>query len=124
MDILLKSRKINIAIIGSRTFNDYERLKTTFEKLNTEYKFATIVSGGAKGADKLAEKIAEEFQIKMIIFLANWEKHNKKAGILRNFDIINNSDVVLACWDGQSKGTKHAIELTTKLNKKLYLIRF
>lgn len=111
---------MKLAIIGSRTFNDYELLKKECDNLNIE----EIISGGAKGADSLGEKYAIENNIKFTIFKPDWKKYGKRAGFLRNIDIINSCDSVLAFWDGNSKGTQHSINLGHKHNKPVTIIRF
>ena len=110
---------MNIAIIGSRGFSNYELVKTTLEK----YEAKLIVSGGAKGADTLGERWALENGIPTKIFLPDWEKQGKSAGYIRNKDIIANSDIVIAFWDGISKGTKHSIDIATNAGKQLIVIR-
>ena len=109
---------MKVAVIGSRDFNDYEEVKQTLSTIN----ITLLVSGGAKGADTLGERYAKEHNIETKIFLPDWEKHGKKAGFLRNTDIINESDLVIAFWDGQSKGTKDSIEKAFKSEKKLLII--
>lgn len=111
---------MKLAIIGSRTFNDYGVLKKECDNLIIE----EIISGGAKGADSLGEKYAIENNIKFTIFKPDWKKYGKRAGFLRNIDIINSSDSVLAFWDGNSKGTQHSINLAHKHNKPVTIIRF
>jgi hypothetical protein len=112
---------MKLAIIGSRTFNDYELLKTTI--LN-KFEFSTIekiVSGGAKGADTLGERFAAEFNILFEVFPADWKKHGRAAGYIRNTTIIQSADTVIAFWDGTSRGTKHSIDLAKKLRKELFV---
>lgn len=111
---------MKLAIIGSRTFNDYDVLKKECDNLNIE----EIISGGAKGADSLGEKYAIENNIKFTIFKPDWKKYGKRAGFLRNTDIINSCDSVLAFWDGNSKGTQHSINLAHKHNKPVTIIGF
>jgi len=137
---------MKIAIVGSRDFSDYQLLKQTvsdyiYKMGSKEDCFAknciecdcnkipfycedgiTIISGGARGADSLAEKFADDFGMQMLIFLANWNLYGKSAGMIRNNDIIKNADVVFAFWDGQSRGTANSIKLAKEQNKKLYII--
>ena len=78
---------IRIIIAGSRTFNNYPLLKKTLDEcisnLETNEEIQ-IVSGGARGADKLGEKYAKERGYSLKIFPANWDKYGKRAGYLRN----------------------------------------
>lgn len=105
---------MKVAVVGSRGFNNYERLKETLDKINN---CTTIVSGGADGADSLAKRYAEEHFLGYIEFLPNWNKFGKPAAFKRNVQIINESEYVVAFWDGSSKGTKHSIDLAAKQNK-------
>ena len=111
---------MKLAIIGSRTFTKYELLKETLEKYKS--KINLVVSGAAQGADSLGEKWALENNIKTLIFPADWNKHGKKAGFIRNEDIIKNCDACIAFWDGVSKGTKHSISLCEKYNKPVKIV--
>lgn len=113
---------MNIAIIGSRTFNDYELVKSTLTPYAS--KIDTIVSGGAKGADTLGEKWANENNKKTLIFLPEWDKYGKSAGYIRNNDIVKNSDGVIAFWDGRSKGTQHSFSLCKQLEIPIKIVKF
>ena len=106
------------AVVGTRTFNDYELLKETLDK----YVIKKIISGGAKGADKLAEKYAKDNNIDIVIFLPDWAKYGKRAGPLRNILIVNECDTLIAFWDGESLGTKSSIDIAKDNNKKLIII--
>lgn len=110
---------MKIAVIGSRTFNNYEIVKEELTKIEN---ISLIVSGGAKGADSLGVKFAKENNIPYKEFLPDWNKHGKSAGFIRNHDIIKNSELVVAFWDGKSKGTKHSIDLARKMNIELKIV--
>ena len=105
---------MKLAVVGSRTFNDYDLLKNKLIQINERVPITLIISGGAHGADKLAEKWAAENKIETLIFLPDWKKYGKSAGFIRNKDIIQACDAVVAFWDGKSKGTKHMIQLAHK----------
>jgi hypothetical protein len=109
---------MKVAVIGSRNFNDYEKVKQVLSTKN----ITLLVSGGAKGADTLGQKYAEEHDIETKIFLPDWEKYGKKAGFLRNSDIINESELVIAFWDGFSKGTLDSLKKAKKENKNILII--
>jgi hypothetical protein len=111
---------MKLAIIGSRTFNDYSLLEETLSKYKD--KITLVVSGGAKGADFLGEKWANKNKIKTLIFYPDWDKHGKKAGFIRNENIIKNCDGCVAFWDRESKGTKHSLELCEKYSKPYKII--
>ena len=113
---------IKIGVIGSRSFNDYELLKRTLD----EYlgKVWIIVSGGAKGADSLGEKWAIDNNIKTCIYKPDWDTYGKQAGFIRNKDIVEDSDILIAFWDGLSRGTEHSINLAKKMNKEVRIVYF
>ncbi|MFW6226284.1 MAG: DUF2493 domain-containing protein [bacterium] len=115
---------MKIAVIGSRNFTDYELLKSKLDKIHERKIITCIVSGGAKGADKLSERWADENGIEKLIFIPDWNKYGKRAGFLRNEDIIKNADAVVAFWDGVSKGTQHGINLSKKHEKSCLIVKF
>lgn len=115
---------MKVAIIGSRGFTDYKNLSIFIRKNIFPDKIDLIISGGAKGADTLAEKFAKEYNIETLIFKPDWTNFGLKAGMIRNKDIINHSDIVFAFWDGRSKGTKNSLELAKKFKKKIYLYQY
>lgn len=69
-----------------------------------------IVSGGAKGADTYAREYAMKNNIPLIEFLPYYRKYGRKAPLLRNLQIVDNCDFLLAFWDGISRGTKFTID--------------
>ena len=77
-----------------------------------------FVSGGARGVDSFAESIVDS-TVKKTIFKPDWDKYGKSAGFIRNKLIIDEADMVLAFWDGSSKGTKHSIDLAIAAGKPL-----
>ena len=106
---------MTLGIVGSRTFRDYNLLWSHIRKNLKVQDIGLIVSGGAQGADKLGERFAYEHNIPTKIFLPDWEKYGKRAGFVRNAEIVALADEVIAFWDGSSRGTKHTIQLC-KLN--------
>lgn len=110
---------MKVAIIGSRSLI-IENLGKYIPDGITE-----IVSGGASGVDKCAEKYAAETGISLTVFLPEYSKYGRAAPIIRNKQIIEYSDCVVALWDGVSRGTKNIIDECMKVNKKVdvYLIK-
>ena len=115
---------MRVAVVGSRDFNDYKILCAVIDELRTIYKFTAIVSGGANGADSLAEKYAEDNNIEMKVFPAKWKELGKKAGYVRNIEIWDDSDMGVAFWDGKSRGTAHSFDISKRQNKKLYVFNY
>lgn len=108
------------AVIGGRTFNDYELLKSELDKLQID----KIVSGGAKGADTLAERYAKEHSIPLEVFNADWDKFGKSAGYIRNEQVMTVATNVVAFWDGISKGTAHTIRIAKKQSKPVIIVDY
>jgi len=106
---------MKVAVIGSRNLiiKDLEKYLPA--------KTTEIVSGGAIGVDTCAKLYAIRSNLKLTEFLPNYQKYGKRAPLLRNLEIINYADLVLAFWDGQSRGTKFVIEQCKKLEKKVII---
>lgn len=115
---------MKVIIAGSRNFNDYDKLKEVCNHLLSRQKTVEIVSGAARGADKLGEKYALEKGYSIKQFPADWEKHGKRAGYLRNEEMAKYGDALIAFWDGESKGTEHMINLAKKYNLKIKVVKF
>ncbi len=95
---------MRVAVIGSRGLTVKDLGKYLPED-TTE-----IVSGGAKGVDTSAREYALAHGIKLTEFLPDYKKYGRSAPLKRNITIIENADLVLAFWDGQSRGTKFVID--------------
>ena len=104
---------MKIAVVGSRGLkvNDLGRYLPAG--------VTEIVSGGARGIDTCAREYAEKNRIKLTEFLPQYEKYGRSAPLKRNLQIIDYADLVLAFWDGKSKGTKYVIEQCKKQNKEI-----
>lgn len=118
-----------VIVAGSRSFNDLSLMYNKLDYYLQKQDKVLIVHGGANGADKCAAMYAKERGIKTKVFLPDWEKYGKKAGILRNIEMFkyasqfqNRGCVVF--WDGTSKGTKNDIELSEKYNVPLRIVEF
>ena len=106
--------KMKVIIAGSRAFQDYELLKSTCDKMLEHVQDVEIVSGTANGADKLGEKYAAENGFPVKQFPADWANLGKRAGFVRNSQMAEYADALIAFWDGKSKGTKMMIEIAQK----------
>lgn len=80
-----------------------------------------IVSGGAKGVDSCARTYAAEHNKKLTEFLPDYARYGKAAPLKRNIEIINYADVVIAFWDGHSRGTKYVIDHCKAMDKKIFI---
>ena len=116
---------MKVIVAGSRTFNNYDMMKSVLKKFEQEVSPITeIVSGGAKGADGYGKVYALENQIKLTVMKADWDRYGKPAGMIRNAEMADYGDCLLAFWDGESSGTKNMIEQMRKRRKPLQIIDY
>ena len=106
-------------IAGSRTINDYNALLQAV--LDAPFEISEVVSGGARGADRLGERLARGFDLPLKIFPANWEMHQRRAGMLRNIQMSEYAEALILIWDGASKGSKHMLSTAKKNNLKIHI---
>lgn len=99
---------MKVAIVGSRGWSDRFAIKEYVRKFPEG---TVVVSGGAKGADQIGVRFAKERGLQTEVILPEWDRLGKQAGIIRNREIISRVEMVIAFWDGSSKGTKHSIDL-------------
>lgn len=83
-----------------------------------------LVCGMARGADMLAYSLWANNKMPIHNFPANWDKYGKSAGYRRNQEMGEFADAAVCFWDGNSKGTKHMIDIMQKLNKPVYIVRY
>lgn len=124
--------KYRLIVAGGRDFTNYKRLSerlnyfTTYIDLND----LVVISGKARGADSLGEKWANDVGVKVVEFPADWNKHGKSAGYIRNEQMAkyavegNSVGVLVAFWDGESRGTKHMIDLAEKYGMNIRVVRY
>lgn len=114
---------MKLAIIGARLFDDYELLKREVTSRFNVSEITQIVSGGARGADMLAERFGLEYGIDMEIFPAQWGKYCKRAGYIRNTQIAEYADCAIAFPIGVSKGTYDTVRKMEELSKPVIIIK-
>lgn len=123
---------IRIIVAGSRDFNDFGLVDKTLTKYMTDMSLTKddieIVSGCARGADKLGEQFATKHNIACAKFPAEWDRYGKSAGYRRNAQMadyaIQETGVLFAFWDGSSKGTKHMIDLATTKGMNVNVVNY
>ena len=116
---------MKIGIVGSRSL-DLENVKNhMFSFLNGKRdKIDEIVSGGAAGPDTFAYEYVMANGGKFTLYRPDWKKYGKSAGFKRNVLIVNDSDVIIAFWDGASRGAKHSIDYAIRHGKKVIVFIF
>lgn len=119
--------EFRVIIAGGRDFQDYQLLRSTMDALlqNKLRKVKiVIICGMAKGADMLGARYAQERGYHIRYFPAEWDKLGKKAGIVRNEQMAQNADALVAFWDGSSHGTKNMIETAKRYNLAVRVKRY
>lgn len=107
-------------IAGSRTVTDYSIVLKAIQL--SKFDISEVVSGGARGADSLGERFAKENKIPVKIFPANWEMYGKKAGFLRNREMAEYGEALIAIMINNSKGTSNMISLAKEKGLKVYVL--
>jgi hypothetical protein len=115
---------MRVIIAGSRDFNDYNSLERKMNVILKNQDDVTIISGTARGADKLGERYAGENHHKLEKYVPMWDLYGKKSGYMRNVEMAKVADALVVFWDGKSKGTKHMIDIGKKFNLKMRIIKF
>lgn len=119
--------EFKLIVAGGRDFNDYDLLsRVLFAMADVDYAdhAISIVSGMARGADRLAVNFAREYDVKLYPFQPDWNQYGKRAGFLRNEDMGRFADGLLAFWDGQSRGTKHMIQYMQAQGKPVHIHQY
>lgn len=106
---------MKVAIVGTRTIN---RVNIEDYVCNDD----EIVSGGARGVDSCAADFAKKNGLTLVEFLPDYERYGRAAPIIRNRQIVNYADRVVAFWDGRSKGTLFVINYAKKVGKECKII--
>lgn len=127
---------LKMIVNGSRGFSNYVYLRDALKELFMIKGYnptqVEIISGGARGADQYAIRFATEYNLKLTIMNADWGVHGKRAGIIRNQEMLdyatsdpNDRAMLISFWDGKSKGTKHMIDIAQKsgIDIRLYEIQ-
>jgi len=125
---------IKVIIAGGRDFNNFELLVAKVDNILKAYQpNIEIVSGGQitistsgnkYGADYFGEVYATIMRYKRTKFKADWDKYGKSAGPIRNKEMADYSDALIAFWDGKSKGTKGMISLARDKGIPVRIIKY
>jgi hypothetical protein len=111
---------MKLIIAGSHSFRDYQLLCQTLAPERT--RITLVITGGARGAEQLGYRWAWKHAVKHQLFRADWERFGKSAGVRRNHQMAQASDMLLAFWDGRSAGTRHMISCMQQLGKPVVVI--
>jgi len=106
-------------IAGSRSVTAYADLLRAIDECGWD--ITRVVSGTAMGADKLGEQWAFANDVPVSLYKPAWGRLGKRAGFIRNTQMAEHSEALLALWDGESKGTKHMIDIASKKGLVVYV---
>ena len=131
---------MRVIIAGGRDFNDFKLLESNINKIFKQLSDEKLISiyvnesnieiicGKARGADTLGEQFAKDYKLSIKYFPADWNTYGKSAGYRRNAEMANyakeDNGVLIAFWDGKSKGTKHMIDLAKSNNIRVFIINY
>ena len=117
-----------IIIAGGRKFNDFLLLSHSIIQYCMSYDIHTkdveIVSGCAKGADALGIRFADVYGLQVKKFPADWKRNGKSAGYERNAVMADYGEILIAFWDGKSKGTKHMIDISNLKGLEVHVVTY
>lgn len=114
-----------VIIAGCRDFWDYDMLRAKCDAILSEKQRThkiVIISGAARGADRLGERYAREHGYQVCQFPADWDNYGYSAGPIRNAEMARNADALIAFWDGHSPGTRNMIKNANEQNLKVKII--
>lgn len=107
---------MKIAIVGSRDYPDLDRVRRFVTELPPG---TVVVTGGARGVDRTAEETAEACGLEVLVLTADWDGIGRSAGLVRNEEIVEEADEIVAFWDGESRGTVHTLTLAVEAGKSV-----
>lgn len=131
---------MKIVICGGRKFDDFKLFKLELDEILEGKSGVVLISGGADGADNMAKNYARRYGYEFQEVLADWEnvtvpgaivktkkdgtQYNKRAGIDRNLKLLAMADMIVAFWDGRSKGTGHMVQESKRRNIPLVVVDY
>jgi uncharacterized Rmd1/YagE family protein len=119
--------KFKLIVAGGRNFTDYDLMRNTLDKIiDTKLKEFEIVimTGGATGAAALGMLYAHEREYAVEVTNTNWDLHGESAGYKRNTEMIETSHGSVVFWNGDSKCSKHMIDITIKAGKPCLVVPY
>ena len=108
---------MKLMIVGSRSIKEFDL--TPYVPEDTEL----IISGGAVGADEIAEEYADRNKISKLIIRPRYDVYGRGAPLIRNKVMVDIADEVIVIRDGKSRGSRYVIDYAKKQNKNPTLLR-
>ena len=116
---------LHLAVVGGRDFSDHVRAFRVLDSIHSHGDgIAKIISGGARGADALGAQWAARRDVPCTVHEADWGRHGKAAGPIRNTLIVRDCNAMVAFWDGASSGTRDSITKARGAGVRLTIERY
>lgn len=112
---------MKVIIAGSRGIQDYSMVEKAVRE--SGFTVTEVVSGTASGVDRLGERWAREHGVPVKQFPANWDELGKRAGYLRNAEMVTYAEALIAVWDGRSPGTNHTVKLAREAGLPVHVMQ-
>lgn len=113
---------VRTIIAGSRTCTSMKVLHQAL--IQCDWEPSVVLCGGAAGADALGQAWSARVGVPCEMYPADWKKHGRAAGPIRNLEMARKAEALIALWDGESRGTAHMIKTAQKLGLRVYVHRF
>ena len=120
---------LRVIVAGGRDFTNINVMAETLNNLQDvdhviEIEKLILICGVARGADLTAYKLFKEAGLPIEEYPADWDQHGKQAGYIRNTQMANVADMLIAFWDGESRGTAHMIHTARARNLKVLVFNY
>lgn len=114
---------MRVIIAGSRTIDDYPFVRDQIDVIasTNNVNITEVVSGHAKGVDRLGERWAIENNINLTIFPAEWNEYGWHAGLIRNLQMADYADALIAIMENESNGTAHMIKTAQERGLEVFV---
>jgi hypothetical protein len=112
---------VRTIISGSRVLKEYRLVEEAVAR--SGFPIAAILSGHARGVDRLGERYAQEHGIPCELWQPAWHVYGRRAGLIRNEDMAQNAHALIAVWDGRSSDTRHLIGTARRLGLKIHVAK-
>ena len=112
---------MKVIVAGSRSIEEFSIVDEILNSIKKTVNISKVISGTARGVDKLGEKWAKENHIQIEHYPADWNKYGKSAGYRRNAEMAVMGDLLVCIWDGESRGSQHMYDCMVQLKKPTYL---
>lgn len=113
---------MHLLIAGSRNYKDAEFIYSRIDLIRDNHYITKIIAGGATGVDQVAKEYAKEHNIPFEKYKADWDKYGKAAGPIRNKQMVDAADIILAIRYNYSPGTSNTLKLAKKAELKIYKV--